>query len=186
MKTNLISTFLVCFFVVQSAFGQWYFEVKFVGISVHLKENPHPHLYKRKFDRKGFVVLNAGVILSVEKFVYNDLVSIKFAQAIFSDCANQFAGFSHLGFRLNKELDNHHFAIGNGPTMFYRKDWSGLTGYIDEGLFKRNENYQYRFFWYAGEVNYGYKLSDQTQLSFTLLPGPPEFATIAAGLRLTE
>lgn len=184
MKIKRIILLLSLYLISYNLFSQWYFEIKLIGISAHLKKNPHPHLYKRKFDKNGFLVLNLGLMLSIEKMVYNDVVSVKFCQSVFSDCASQLAGFTHLGFRLNKEFDNHHIAIGNGPTLFYRKDWTNLDGYIDEGLFNKNKEYQYRYFWHAGEVTYSRFFSSNSAYSFTIIPGPPEFATIAAGLRI--
>lgn len=170
--------------LLKGAFGQWIFEVKFIGVSAHLKKNPHPHLYKRKFDKNGFLVLNLGLLVSVERMIYNDLISVKYSQAIFKDCANKFAGFAHLGLRLNENYKNHHFSIGNGPTLFIRKDWKELPGYVDEGLFKRYGKYQYRYFWYAGEVGYSYFLEESQAFSITFIPGPPEFATMATGFRM--
>jgi hypothetical protein len=186
MDKKKILLLLLLILILKTSYSQWFFEIKFVGISAHLKKNPHPHLYKRKFDKNGLFVLNLGVIVSVEKMVYNDLISVKFSQAIFSDCANQLAGFTHMGFRLNKAIDDHHFAIGNGPTLFYRNDWEKLDGYIDEGLFKRKNKYQYRYFWYAGEVTYSYIFENNIANSFTLIPGPPEFATFATGFRIKD
>jgi len=184
MKTKKIIFLLFMLFVFNVSYAQWFFEIKFVGISAHLKKNPHPHLYKRKLDKSGFLVMNLGVIFSIEKMVCNDFLSLKFSQAFFLDCASELAGFSHAGLRFNGTIDHHHFAIGNGPTLFYRKDWKTLEGYVDEGLFKTYKEYQYRYFWYAGEINYDYFFTNSEAFSFTLIPGPPEFATFAAGLRI--
>lgn len=163
--------------------GQTTLNLKFIGLSGHLKKSPHPHLYQRKIDKNGFAVLNLGAIAGIEKTFFRDWFSIKFVQGLLSDCAMQFAGFTHIGFRLTYQRERHYFSIGNGPTLFYRKDWKDLPGYVDEGFFKRNDNYQYIFFWYAGEVEYNYQISEQLDIGMTFIPGPPEFITFAPGVR---
>lgn len=183
MRFQKLALLLFFGLIFQTSFAQWFFEVKFIGISAHLKKNPHPHLYQRKFDKNGFLVLNLGLIFSIEKMIHGEIVSLKFSQAIFRDCANQTAGFTHTGFRLHKNFGQHHLSIGNGPTLFYRKSWKGLPGYVDEGLFKSTSKQQYRYFWYAGEITYSYFFHEEGAFSTTFIPGPPEFATIAAGIR---
>ncbi|NOZ46058.1 MAG: hypothetical protein GXO79_04665 [Chlorobi bacterium] len=186
MFKPIINFLVVILFIVcaKQLNSQVLINVKFIGLSGHLKKSPHPQLYKLKLDKNGFLVLNTGVMLGVEKQIWKPWFSVKFAQGILSDCAMQFAGFTHLGFRLTYNTGNHYFSIGNGPTLFYRNDWNKLPGYVDEGLFKRNKKFQYLFFWYAGEVEYNYKISENTDIGITFIPGPPEFFTIIPGVRI--
>ena len=169
--------------ITLSAKSQITLNVKYIGLSGHLKDSPHPQLYQRKLDKEGFAVLNIGTVIGVEKSYFRDWFSFKFVQGILSDCASQPAGFTHFGVRFTFNKDKHFFSIGNGPTFFYRKDWNDLSGYVDEGLFERNEKYQYIFFWYAGEVEYNYRISEKLDIGVTFIPGPPEFFTIAPGMR---
>jgi hypothetical protein len=168
----------------NKAASQTLINVKYIGLSGHLKVSPHPHLYTRKIDKKGFTVLNIGVIAGVERNFIKNWFSVKFVQAVFSDCASQPAGFTHIGVRFSFANKNHHFSIGNGPTIFYRKDWLDLPGYVDEGLFKRKDKVQYIFFWYAGEVEYNYRINEKMDIGITIIPGPPEFFTLAPGIRM--
>ena len=163
--------------------GQPTFDIKFLGISGHVKSSPHPQLFVRKIDKKGYAVLNIGVISAIEYKLVNNWLSVKLAQAILSDCANQIAGFTHIGLRLNYKLQKHSFSIGNGPTIYYRKNWNLLNGYVDEGLFKQKKALQYIFFWYAGEIEYHYHFSEKFELGFSFIPGPPEFFSLAPGIR---
>ena len=159
------------------------FSIKVIGLSGHLKKNQNPHLYRIKFDKKGKLVVHLGIVLSAEYFIYKEIVSVKFAQAAMLDCAFLPAGFTHLGLRLCGRSGPHTFTIGNGPTLFYRKDWKDLPGYFDEGLLKHSKNMQYRFFWYAGEIEYDYALAGKPDFSLGMIPGPPVFFTIAPGIR---
>ncbi len=169
----------------QNVCSQVVFGIKFIGITAHVKKSPHPHLYKYKLDKNGVFVPNSGVMFSVEFNVYRDKLAIEITQGVFYDCAVQPAGFTHLGFRANVQHNENVFCFGNGPTLFYRHDWKNLPGYVDEGLFKRFSKWQYRFFWYAGEIEYNVKMSDQNFMSLSLIPGYPEFFTLTAGYRQT-
>jgi len=169
---------------VKFANAEVIYSIKLIGLTGHLKKNQNPHLYRIKFDKKGKMVINLGLVLSAEYFIYKEVLSIKFAQAFMLDCAFLPSGFTHLGLRLCAHSGRHTFTIGNGPTLFYRQDWRNLPAYHDEGLLKRSGNMQYRFFWYAGEVEYDYALSGKPDLSISLIPGPPVFFTIAPGIRL--
>jgi len=182
-SASILLCILFYLLLFKSSQSQIIINAKFLGLSGHLKKSPHPHLYKRKLDENGFAVLNIGAIAGIEKSFFRDWFSVKFVQAILSDCAVQTAGFTHIGFRLTWKREKHIVSIGNGPTLFYRKDWKDLPGYVDEGFFKRNEYYQYIFFWYAGEVEYHYKLNDELDIGISFIPGPPEFFTIAPGIR---
>jgi len=67
-----------------------------------------------KFDEKGLLVLNTGFYISIEYYIPNyEFISIKFIQGIYNDCIKQFAGFTHIGFRLNTpELNGFMFSGG--------------------------------------------------------------------------
>ncbi len=181
---RLILIFLIAFYA-SFGWSQVMIGVKLIGLSFHLKKNPHPYLYKLKMDGRGYSVINTGVVFCIEYFVYQNIISVKYAQGFFYDCARQPAGFIHFGPRIHGYWQNHQANIGNGPTLFYRKDWSSLHGYINEGLFKEKNGYQYRFFWYAGEVEYNYCFHQNHAFSTTFIPGPPEFFTVAPGWKTT-
>ena len=76
------------------------FGVKLFGLSIHPKCAPYYRLFPWRLDSEGIVVFNPGVTLNFEYFVWRDIISIKVVQGLYGDCAMQFAGFSHLGFRL--------------------------------------------------------------------------------------
>ncbi|MFQ6615907.1 MAG: hypothetical protein ACE5HZ_03965 [Fidelibacterota bacterium] len=154
-----------------------------MGLPFHLKKSPHPHLYRRKLDKSGLAVLNVGLILSYEVMIPSGDVSLKMVQGLFLDCANQLAGFTHVGFRGRRSDATHSVSVGIGPTLFYRKDWKNLPGYVDEGLFQRTDTWQYRFIWYAGEVQLDTNISPRWAFSTTLIPGYPEFVAVTSGLQ---
>ncbi|MEE9166725.1 MAG: hypothetical protein V3U24_04590 [Candidatus Neomarinimicrobiota bacterium] len=183
MRLKRLIAALFFLLTVSQSNSQVHLGIKFIGPTIHLKKSPHPHLYQRRLDRNGFLVLNVGIIVSFEVFLYKDMVSLKMVQGVLSDCAEHLAGFSHIGLRGTLAGKNHSISIGNGPTVFYRKDWRSLPGYVDEGIFKRKRGWQYVFFWHAGEVEYNSHINGNFTLSTTIIPGPPEFVALASGVR---
>lgn len=141
----ILSLFLLILFAVGPSVrvqAQFSFGIKFMGLALHPKKSLHPHLYKRKLDRWGHGLVTMGVVLQAECYV-NEYISIKYSQAILKDCAGEFAGLSHLGMRLGTWMDprqQHYASAGLGPTFFYRKNWSGLDGYVNAGLFDTSKN----------------------------------------------
>lgn len=158
--------------------------VKFFGLSVHMKESPYPEVFPNRLDGKGIVAFNYGAIVGYDRFVMRDVLSVRVEQGLYADCAAQLAGFTHLGWRaLIFRKGRHSLNGGIGPTLVYRHDWNAIDKYVDDGYFKRKGDWQYRFYWYAGELEYNYKLKESTELSVNLVPGLPELVSFGVGLR---
>lgn len=159
--------------------------IQFIGFSYHLKKNPHPHLYKRKLDKKGNFVLNLGLVLQFE-YPLNNWASIKTQQAfLFQDCAGKFASMSHFGFYFREKFNNNHQGkIGIGPIYYSRKTWNNLKGYVNDINFKssKNKKWQNKFIWFGGTLEHQYFLNKNTSISTTILPGIPEIISIAPGI----
>ena len=96
---------MICLGIVLCTLAPLYAErfaigVKFVSFSLHPKGSPNAHLMPIKFDSRGMFVYNPGGSLNFEYFIVDDILSIKFVQGLYGDCALQFLGYTHLGFRL--------------------------------------------------------------------------------------
>lgn len=65
----------------------------------------------------------------------------------------------------------------------YRHDWADNDAYVDDGYFKRHGKWQHKFYCYAGELEYNYRLKERTDLSVNLMPGIPELVSFGMGLR---
>ncbi len=100
MYRSLLSLFILTFFAFSSLFTQNIVGVKLFGLSIHTEvENGNEKIFPRKLDNNGIFVFNLGATINYERLVYKDFVSIKVVQGLYSDCANKFAGFSHIGIR---------------------------------------------------------------------------------------
>jgi len=160
------------------------FTLKFFGLSAHLRQTPYPELFPNRLDQKGIMVVNFGGIAGYERFVLRDVLSVRVEQGIYADCSSSLAGFTHLGWRGEIFRTGRHSLNGGfGPTLVYRRDWNRLEGYEDDGYFRRRGDWQYRFYWYGGEFEYNYQLTEQNDLSINLVPGIPELVSFGAGFR---
>jgi hypothetical protein len=160
------------------------FTVKYFGLSLHLKESPHPQIFPNKLDEKGYATINYGVIAGYDRYLVRTVHAVRLQQAIYADCSGSLAGFSHIGWRgLIFQTGKHSLNGGLGPTLVYRKDWNRIEGYQDDGYFKRQGEWQYKFYWYAGELEYNYQLTFKTDISMNIIPGIPELISFGAGIR---
>jgi hypothetical protein len=164
--------------------------IKYFGLSFHPLGAYNNELMPLKFDPKGIFVLDVGAMASFEKYLWKDFISIKVAQAFYGDCILQFAGFSHIGFRIKIfTIGKHNLNGGIGPTLIYRKNWYDIDGYDDTFSFfngSKNDYWQWRFLWYGGEFEYNYNLLKNIDLSITFIPGFPDLVAFAFGIRIKK
>ena len=161
--------------------------IKFFGLSIHPTGALNSQYMPLKFEKKGIFVLNTGVTLNIEYFLYKNIVSIKFVQGLYADCIQKLGGFTHLGFRARIfEIGKHSLYGGIGPAFIYRKNWHVLDEYDDSFSFfhgKPDDIWQYRLLWYGGEFEYNFALNDQFSLSTSFVPGFPDLANLSFGFR---
>lgn len=159
--------------------------VKFVGLSVHpLSGGENAAIMPNKLDKSGYLVMNFGAMLSYERFVFKDIVSIKWIQGLYADCAERLAGFSSVGIRGRIfKIGRHSLYGGIGPTLLYRRNWFEVAGYHDTGYFKggKEDKWQYKFLWYGGEFEYKVVLSERMDIVTTFVPGYPDLMCLSVG-----
>ena len=185
-KRNILFVFLL---LNLALYSQSCFTVRYFGLTVHPFGDKQSQLEPNKIDHKAYFVLNFGGFIGYEKFVWEDFLSIKVMQGVFTDCSGGIAGFSHLGIRgLIFERKKHRILFGIGPTMFYRQDWNRFKDYDDLGFFYRRNipqvgNVQYKMFWYGIEFEYDYHLNNKIDFNFGFTPGAPMALTFSFGIK---
>ena len=161
--------------------------VKFISFSLHPKGSPNAPLMPLKFDSRGVFVYNPGGTLNFEYFIIDDILSAKFVQGLYGDCALQFLGYTHLGFRLRLfKIKQFSVNIGIGPTLIYRQSWFRLKGYdIAEKFLKGNpsEKWEYRFIWYGGEFECNFCINNAWDLSLSVIPAGFDLINLSTGFR---
>lgn len=170
---------------VTQSFAQDNFGVNFIFMTWHPKGDKMAFLQPNRLDPEAKIVLNWGGVAHYERFIYKKRWSLKVAQAAYSDCANLFAGHTHLGFRWNfLNGEKHSLRFGFGPTYVYRQSWYQLDGYEQQNQYlKTRGNWQTAFVWYGGEVEYDYTLSEKLSINLHIIPGIPDFFTFGFGFR---
>ena len=185
LSIGVVMMFLTSFPIFAHDFS---FGVKLFGLSIHPSGAPNYRLFPWKLDPKGIVVFNPGVTLNFEYFVWRDIISIKLVQGLYGDCAMQFAGFSHLGFRVRfLKIARFSMNVGIGPTFLYKRSWYKLPNYDPSSeSYKggtKGEDWQHLFYWYAVEIETNVKVNDNSDVSITIIPGIPEIINFSAGFR---
>lgn len=159
--------------------------LKFMGLSLHpLSGLDNASLMPHRIDPRGYLVLDFGGILSYERYLYREILTLKVAQGLYADCAAQLAGFTHLGLRGRIFQSKRHSLYGGiGPTLIYRHSWAKLPGYTDTGYYREDPSgtWEYRFLWYGGEFEYKYRLSQHFDFATTFVPGYPDLIALAVG-----
>lgn len=160
--------------------------IRYFGLSIHPKgEKENAFLMPRRLDNDGYLVLNLGAVISWERFLVKDRLSVKVAQALYSDCAAMTGGFSHIGFRGTIfRSGTHALAGGIGPTIVYRKNWQQLDGYKNRNRFRGGpgDTWQYLFLWYGGEFEYRNTISERLDLTTNFIPGYPDLMSLYVGV----
>jgi hypothetical protein len=173
-------------FIALQASAQWFVGVKLMGISIHTDDNVNGHLYEAAIGKKNRLAFHFGFALTGE-YMINNWLSLKMDQAMFRDCAGKFAGMSMFNVRYTQDLNRlGNGSVGLGPFFYYRKSWTSIPGYTDEGYFKESSNkkWQSKFVWYGGEVEYNYPISPTVDWSTNVLPGIPVVIAVASGVRM--
>ncbi|MCL2294653.1 MAG: hypothetical protein FWC36_07295 [Spirochaetes bacterium] len=179
------------FYISNLSAQQYRVGITITGLSIHPRGANNAHLQRFGLDKRGVFVFNPGIAFSFEYFLFRDIFSIKFVQALYVDCAAQLGGFTHIGMRhkiFNNEV--HSLYGGLGPTFIFRRSWHRLDGYMDElEVFFRGgpeHNWQWRFIWFGGELEYNYSINDEIDLSLMVVPAVPFNIFLAPGIRMNQ
>jgi hypothetical protein len=179
---------LLLFILTLSASAQQAITVKYFGLTIHPVGDPMADLQPNKLDPDAHVVANTGIFLGYEKFVYEDLVSVKVIQGILGDCSNGLATVSHLGIRgALLKTEKHRVYLGIGPTLVVRDSWNRFgdryesSGYFNDAYSERLGELQWKFIPYGFELEYDYVFTKKDQLSVSFTPAVPLAGLLSVG-----
>lgn len=190
MKKTLL-TILILLGLQVGAFAQTpsNLSLKFLGFTIHPLGDRTADLQPFKLDRHARFVFNFGGVLGYERFIWQDVLSVKVLQAVFADCSAGLASATHVALRgtfLNR--GGHRLSVGFGPAFLVRQDWARLPDYQSSGFMHTGKlpvfgNVQYKMFWYGIEVEYDLRLSKHLDFSASLTPGIPMAISMGCGLK---
>ncbi|MDB5103329.1 MAG: hypothetical protein JWP91_1018 [Fibrobacteres bacterium] len=143
--------------------------------------------YPRQLDDKAYWVFQVGAETYADYYVLPWLL-VRGAGALYKDCADVWAGFAHLGFRLNwAPADRFALRIGIGPSLLWRESWLGrVERYRSDAFFGRprpSDRFQSAFIWFGGNVETEFKIGHGLGILYSVVPGYPFVITSSLGLR---
>ena len=160
--------------------------LKFMGLSFHpLSGKPNAELMPNRLDEQAYFVLDFGALLTYEYFIVPDVLSVKFIQGLYADCAAQIAGVTSIGLRARIfQIGRHSLFGGIGPTWIYRHNWYRIPNYVDTEYYKGTptDKWQYKFLWYGGELEYKFAISSKLDFATIFVPGYPHLMAFAVGV----
>ena len=160
--------------------------LKFMGLSFHpLSGKPNAELMPNRLDEQAYFVLDFGALLTYEYFIVPDVLSVKFIQGLYADCAAQIAGVTSIGLRARIfQIGRHSLFGGIGPTWIYRHNWYRIPNYVDTKYYKGTptDKWQYKFLWYGGEFEYKFAISSKLDFAAIFVPGYPDLMAFAVGV----
>ena len=170
-----------------NASAQSTISIKYLGLTVHPLGDESAHLQPLKLDKNAWFVLNIGTMMSYEKFVYRDLLSIKVMQGLFKDCSLKTMSVTSLTVKaLIFENNKNRFYIAMGPAYLIRDSWTDYADdYVASGFWKvknteRFGSVQYRMV--GGlDLEYDRILNEKHSISISLTPGFPMASIFSFG-----
>lgn len=142
-----------------------------------------PDLLKLNLTSNGKLAIEPGLIFSFEAYASSN-TALKISQAVIIDKATHLAGATQImiKFRVAKSF-KHALYMAIGPAFHYRKTWADMNGYIDEPVYTTSGDWQHKFSWLSGEIEYNYYLNKMTDLSISLNHIQAESIGLAVGLK---
>ena len=184
-KTTLLLLFSSFSAVVFSQ--KHHLEIKYVGLGWHPQdEGMNVEKMPLKLDADGTFMLNVGALVSWERyFKEKGRYSLELMGAYYLDCALVPDVVLHLGFRGKFfTIGKHSLNGGIGPTILLRRNWHDkVLDYVNTGYFNGDEDdyFQWRFYWYGGEIEYNYAFNKKNILSVSVIPGFPKYVALFFG-----
>lgn len=163
--------------------------LKYFGLTIHPFGDASAEIQPYKLDENAFFVLNFGGYAGYEKFIWNDFISIKFKQGLFTDCSAGWMGVSHIGLQMKLlEGGKHRLSFGAGPTLIYRESWTRFDFYEKNPFWNyhtsnRLGEVQWRTILYGCEFVYDYRIGEKLELSTGFTPGFPMAFTFSFGVK---
>jgi hypothetical protein len=162
----------------------WYLSVQYLGITFHPGGGTTPEVYPLKFDKKAYLVVNAGLAANLDYSLGKNMF-LRFTTTLYKDCAFVSAGGFHLGPRVQYSWEKSRINMGIGPIFSYRKDWHQFEQYTTDDFYgeRVSGKWQYRLFPCAVELEYMHRINDHLELQYSLIPGGALVFTSLIGVR---
>jgi hypothetical protein len=184
MKKHSLDFFYIFLFLVFSngSFSQSNVSFKLSTLTYQFSD-VQPELAKLKISSDGKVAIEPGLIFSFEGYASSN-TALKISQSFIIDKAAHLAGYTQMmiKFRVAKSF-KHALYFGIGPIFHYRQTWANMDSYIDEPVYRTSLDWQHKFSWLSGEIEYNYYLSKYCDLSISFNHIQAESIGLAVGVK---
>jgi hypothetical protein len=182
LKRKRLCIFFLSFLPCIQFLAQNNISLKCTSLSYQFTET-QPEILKMQLSNNGKLAFEPGLILAYEGYASSS-TALKLSQSAIIDKAMHLSGTTQvmIKFRISKSF-KHSFYFGFGPAFHYRKSWSDIEGYVDEPIYNQSKDWQYKFNWFSGEMEYNYYLTKYSDLSISLNHTQAESIGIAIGYK---
>ncbi len=180
IKISLLVGFLII--KVEYANSQSNISIKLNTLTYQITE-PQTNIINRTLSDNGKLALEPGVVFSYDAYA-SPTAALHISQAFIFDKASHLAGATGLmvKFRIIKYYQ-HSFYVAFGTSLHYRQTWENIDGYLPESAYKESSDWQYKFNWLSGEIEYNYYINKMNDLSFSVLHIQAETVGFAIGIK---
>lgn len=182
-KHSITFTFIIILLIFsQSLVAQSNIGIKLTTVTYQFTD-VQPELAKLKISQNGQFAFEPGLIFAFEGYATSN-TALKISQSFLLDKALHLAGSSQvmIKFRIAKSF-KHAVYIGFGPVFHYRQTWANMENYIAEPVYKTSLDWQHKFSWLSGEIEYNYYLNKYTDLSISFNHIQAESIGLAIGFK---
>lgn len=184
MRTFFLKYFISIFILLSgiTVFSQTNLSFKLSALSYQFTDT-QPELLKLNISGNGKLAAEPGLILAYEAYASSN-TALKISQALLLDKAAHLAGATQImvKFRVAKSF-KHALYLAIGPSFHFRKSWADMEGYLDEPVYNTSGDWQHKFSWLSGEIEYNFYLNKMSDLSVSLNHIQAESIGIAIGYK---
>lgn len=170
----------------DSLSSNWAVNAKYFALTYH-PDGGENEGYPLQLDDEAYWVLQVGAQVDLDRR-FASWLHLRSSVALYRDCANVWAGFVHLGPRLEwSPSQNLSLRFGVGPTFLWRENWLfHVKGYTKDSFFGKadpSSDFQSAFLWYGGDLEAQWRFDKNWSIVASVVPGWPEVITTSIGAR---
>lgn len=182
LKIRILAALCVILLASSAALAQSNISVAFTGFGFDFGKGENVAIYKRSISDGKNPVFEPGLRIGAEVYA-TPATSVKAVQTFRYDVMARVSMSTQLMFRFRIfKVYKHSVSLGVGPTAFYRKSWSDIEGYADEGIYE-DGSMQHKIAWLSTELEYNYIIGKYTDVSFAMTHMTPKGLGFALGIK---
>ena len=182
LKIRILAALCALLIASLSAEAQSNISVAFTGFGFDFGKGENVAIYTHKISDGKNPIFEPGLRIGAEVYA-SPATSIKVVQTLRCDVMDRMSMSTQLMLRFRVfKVYKHSVSLGVGPTAFYRKSWSNIGGYVDDGSYE-DGTYQHKIAWLSTELEYNYIIGRFTDISFAMTHMTPKGLGFALGIK---